>query len=246
MFIAEKRARISDNIAEQILRYAEENQIQVGEQLPSERQLARYFGVGRTSVREGLRRLEILGQVEIIPSKGVYLKEGAIGTIDKVLKLWLKRNERAIRELVELRVALETKTAHMAARRATQMQIEKMADQIEQMQFAADHDDADTFLDADNAFHDTIAEAAGNTLIRRTLASVSKEIVVYRMATAHLGKDALERSLADHRAIFEAIKARDPAAAWRSMHDHIILFPRDFHLLDQELDGDLGTVLDEG
>src|SRR5690606_16254613 len=115
MFIAEKRARISDNIAEQILRYAEENQIQVGEQLPSERQLARYFGVGRTSVREGLRRLEILGQVEIIPSKGVYLKEGAIGTIDKVLKLWLKRNERAIRELVELRVALETKTAHMAA-----------------------------------------------------------------------------------------------------------------------------------
>ncbi len=85
MFAPVRRGRLSDDAADQIRNRVAEWGLKPGDRLPPERELAARLGVGRTSVREGLRTLELSGFIDVIPSKGVYLKEDAGGQIDRLV-----------------------------------------------------------------------------------------------------------------------------------------------------------------
>lgn len=234
MFIAPKRSRLSDDIAQQLIAYVEEQQLQPGSRLPSERELTSRFKVGRTSIREGLRRLEILNLVEVIPGKGTFLKEGVGAPVEKLLRLWMENNRGALKELIELREALETQAAFYAAQRRSESQLQAMDREIASMRLATDAVAVDDFVNSDTAFHNTIAIASQNSLLQKTLASISEETFSYRVATASLGVEALERSLADHQTIFDSIRDRNAEGAREAMRSHIIRFPQVFRILSVE------------
>lgn len=232
VLFATKRSRLSDHAAERIRLLIEEQGIAPGSRLPSERELSRQLGVGRTSVREGLRTLEMIGLIETVPSKGVYLREGTAGPLDKLITSWLSIHKGTVHDLIELREAVETQAACLAANRAAPPLIASMEQAVIAMRWAKDAEDAERFVDADTAFHDAVAEASGNALLRRALASIAREIVTFRMATALLGQTVLERSLADHERVLSAIKARDASAAGAAMREHIVRTPHDLHVAD--------------
>jgi GntR family transcriptional repressor for pyruvate dehydrogenase complex len=227
-----RRTRLADDVVEQLRQRVAEQGLRPGDRLPSERELARQLGIGRTSLREGLRVLELIGFLEIRPGRGVYLKEGAAAPLGRLIRTWISSQRGTIQELIELREATETKAAALAAERASAADIATLAQVVEQLRAATEANDAAGFVQADTQFHDLIALASGNRLLRRALASIAEETVLYRTATAHLGHAALARSLADHEEIFRAIAAHNPPAAGLAMQQHIVRFPTDFQLLD--------------
>lgn len=225
MLVAARRGRVSDDASERIRLLVEETGLRPGDRLPAERELAARLGVGRTSVREGLRMLELIGYVEVVPSKGVFLKEGAAGPFDGLVRSWLTAHQGSLRELVELREALETQAAALAAERRTDDDRWAVRRALARQREAAAVEDPDAFVAADNAFHDAIARATGNTLLRRTLASVGREVEVYKLTTARLGPEARERALADHERIATALEAADVEGARQAMRRHIVETP---------------------
>lgn len=237
MFLGATRGRLSDDAARHVRRLIDERGLRPGDRLPAERDLARQLGVGRTSLREGLRTLEILGMIDIVPGKGMFLKEGAAAPFDRVLRRWAAEQESSMTELIELREPVETQTARLAAERATDNDVAALERTIDGMRQAIDAGNVQSFVDADCAFHDAIARASGNTLLRRVLNSIERETLTFRFATASIGHWIQERTLAEHRAIWNSIRQRDSAAARRAMREHILVWTRAHHAALRESSG---------
>jgi DNA-binding FadR family transcriptional regulator len=195
-----------------------------GDRLPSERELARHLGVGRTSVREGLRSLELLGLLEVVPGKGIYLRCGAGEPFERAVRDWLAAHEGTLRELVELREAVETQAARLAARRASASDLAALERALGRMADATEAGDVEAFVASDTAFHDAVACASGNGLVRRSLASIARETIAFRTATASVGRWVMERTHAEHEAVYRAIAAADVGAASNAMREHILVW----------------------
>lgn len=221
MYVATKRARISDDAAERLRELVEEWGLKPGDRLPPERELAARLGVGRTSVREGLRALELVGFVDVIPSKGVYLKEDAGGRLERRLRAWLTADRGGTRDLIELREALEGQAAALAAARATPVDLATIERQLNAMRAALDDADLEPFVIAEAAFHDAIARASRNGLLRRSLGAIAEEVAAQTLAVAQISADARQRAVAEHAAIVGALRDRDQASASAAMRDHI-------------------------
>jgi len=227
-----RRSRLSEDAAQRVYELVEDLRLQPGDRLPSERDLSRQLCIARTSLREGLRTLELMGVIRVKPGKGIFLTGDAAAPLDRLIHSWLSAHASRVKELVELREALEVQAASLAASRAEANDVAAMEHQIIAMRLARDAADPERYVTADTEFHDTIARASRNRLLRRSLASIAGETLTYRMATARLGAHALDRSLHDHEAIFGAIRAADPVSAAEAMRAHIVRFPLDFNLLD--------------
>lgn len=229
--VAARRVRVSDDVADRILRLVDDRGLLPGDRLPAERDLAAQLGVARTSVREGLRALELIGLVEIRPSRGVFLKVGPGATLDLVIRSWIASHQGSVTELIELREALETQAAALAALRAGPLDIHAIERTLE-LQRAAMHSlDIELFVRGDNAFHDAVAVASGNGLLRHTLASIAHDIDIYKTTTARLGPAAREHAVTDHATIADAIRAGNENAARSAMRRHIVETPRDIGVL---------------
>lgn len=229
-----RRARISDDAADQVRRLAEDRGLRPGDRIPPERELAQLLGVGRTSIREGLRVLEIIGFVEIVPSKGVFLKADASAPLAKLIHGWLWTHRGSVQELIELREALETQAASLAAQRRTDDDLDVLAEALLGMRGVLDLEDGERFVAADDDFHDAIARAGRNPLVRRALSSINQEVQAYKLTTARLGRWYRERAVDDHERVLAALQASDPERAAAAMRQHIVQTPHDFHLLDEQ------------
>ena len=162
-----KRSTLSDDLTERLMRVIQSEAYQPGDRLPPIMEMARRFGVGHPSLREALRRLEVLGIVEIKHGSGVYIKHDRdvllvtnpmfSGAVSKKLML----------DLIEARMPIEVKTVGLAALHATDAHLGQLAHLIEKAEANMDNDAA---LNSTNlAFHRKIAEASGNTVLAQLL-----------------------------------------------------------------------------
>ncbi len=232
MFVPNRRGRLSDDAAEQIRKRVDEWGLKPGDRLPPERELAARLGVGRTSIREGLRTLELIGFVDVIPSKGVFLKEDPGGKLDRTLSAWLTADRGGQLDLIELRAALEGQAVALAAHRATPVELATVERGIPAMRSAIEGDDRAALVTIDAAFHDAIARASRNALIRRVLTTLGGEIGAQVQAQVETGPsgEVGVRMLAEHEGIVAAMKARDAVAARAVMERHITQVTRDLGL----------------
>jgi GntR family transcriptional repressor for pyruvate dehydrogenase complex len=234
MFVPNRRGRLSDDAAEQIRERVEEWGLKPGDRLPPERELATRLGVGRTSVREGLRSLELSGFVDVIPSKGVFLKAGPGEKLDRALTTWLTADRGGQLELIELRAALEGQAVALAAERATPVELATIERGLPALRAAIEAGDLKTIVAADAAFHDAIARASRNSLLRRVLTAIGSDIAAQVRAQAESGLNggAKTRTLTDHEQIVAAMRARDAVAARTAMEGHIAHTARDLGLAE--------------
>jgi GntR family transcriptional repressor for pyruvate dehydrogenase complex len=189
-----------------------------------------------------------MGVIEIRPGRGSFVTGDLESPLDSLISSWMSVHGGRLREVIELREAVETQAARLAAVRAPAGDVATMERAIATMRLATAVDDVEGYVEADTTFHDAVAQASGNRLLRRALNSIAREIRSYRLAVGRLlGRPALERSLADHEAIVRAIEARDALAAWHAMRQHIMAVPRDLKLIGGIADGPaLGLPLEDG
>jgi GntR family transcriptional repressor for pyruvate dehydrogenase complex len=217
-----QRATVSDAIVDQLRGLITNGTLKPGDRLPSERELCKRFGVGRTSVREALKPLITMGILEGRGGSGTFVAAES-GQFQKPLQWGLLGDLQSQDDLVETRHMLETNAAHWAALRAT---AENLAAIEATVQGMADYlDDLAKFQEFDANFHFEIARAAQNKMLYRLVNVIRGQIQTWigeRLALSPDRVDILSRtSLEQHREILAAIRSGDGDVAWRAMDHHI-------------------------
>jgi GntR family transcriptional regulator, hexuronate regulon transcriptional repressor len=209
--------RLYEQIAERLSKAIDRGDYAPGKRLPPERDLAVQFEVGRPTIREALIALEIAGYIDIRTGSGVYVQEPS-----------KRRNKSPIAldigpfELIEARVLFEGEAAALAASLISDEELEG----LEAALVAMDEEDRLNIVGeiADREFHVRIAKATRNTAIVYVVESLWDARSASPMVARMLEKvrDAGVRPrIEEHRAVFNALKARDSAAARGAMRDHL-------------------------
>ena len=213
-----KSTRIYEEIVRQVRGLITEGRLKSGDQLPAERDLAAQFKVSRTSVREALRTLESMGLIAIRPGEGTFVREVSVESLIEPLAQVILSQREAVGELFEARRLLEPAIAGLAARRATQDDIQEMERILEDQ--AKEVAAGLTGLTQDAAFHSSIAMSVRNRAITRIVNALMDLLTQSREESLQTpGRPT--RSHQDHRRILDAIRRRDETGAYVAMLDHL-------------------------
>jgi GntR family transcriptional repressor for pyruvate dehydrogenase complex len=216
-----KTKKIYEEIVEQLKGMISRGDLQPGNKLPAERDMAESLGVSRASVREALTALETMGILDIRPGEGTFVKRTSDSKTFEPLTLLLgfERNPEA--QMMEVRRILETESAALAAVRSTTEDLQKIEASLLVMKTAKSVQEA---VEADLRFHYSIAEATKNTVLLRIMNTVSDLMHhTFRQAREDLyaNPNLGPRIISEHDAINKAIQERKPDEAWAKMLEHI-------------------------
>lgn len=213
-----QKISISEEIAKQIMDLISRGELRPGDHLPSERELCKDFGASRSSLREALRCLSIVGVLNARVGEGTSVAEDGEKFLRKIIEWRLITEKHDIENLLEVRIALEGVSVANTARQATAEQIEGLRKLIHKMQSVLE--DEKSFAALDLEFHIAIANASGNTLVSDLIELVRSQLVK-ALHKVLVVPHALPLTYKEHRAIFEAIERHDPNAAREAMQAHL-------------------------
>jgi len=213
-----RRGLLTEHIARQLEQRIRTGEWAVGAKLPSERELAVQFGASRNVIREVLRRLEATDLIEVAPGRGSFVTEQSSAHARGYDALY--RTERpTVRQLIEARIPLEVEIAGLATERATDEQLEAIVRALDRVESAGDVVDK---AREDLRFHDTIAAACGNPVLRIMLSSIGG-MMFEMMLRSNSDPRIAEPGVPHHPEIVEAIQARDVDLARERMREHLAL-----------------------
>ncbi len=199
--------RAADTAYEAIRQLIVSGELSPGDRLPEE-DLAVRVGVSRTPVREALRRLASEGVVEFVPNRGAHVSS------------WSRRD---LQEIFDLRAVLEGFAARLAARNASEADLEVLDDLATRMEGLAENptpEHRDQIAELNTQFHGHLVEIAGNRLLAQQVAGLVQLPLVHR--TFHdYDETELHRSMAHHRELLTALRHRDVNWAGTVMRSHI-------------------------
>ena len=191
-----------------------------GTRLPREGDLAKQFGLSRNSLREAVRALSVARVLEVRQGDGTYVSSLDPGELlEPTLAATDLIRGRTVLELFEVRRMLEPEAAAVAALRADTEVLTALRRELDRMVEAGDR--VDELLEADTAFHDVIAGALGNGVLRALLRSLSTSTMRARLWHGLADRDALHAARDEHARIYEAIAAKDADLARAATLVHI-------------------------
>jgi GntR family transcriptional repressor for pyruvate dehydrogenase complex len=227
---------VKERVAGQLRSLIEAGSLQAGEQLPSERELAEQLGVSRSTVREAVQFLGAMGLVEIRHGSGTFVRpKGDRDQLPSEWLRWTQRHQGQVHELLEVRRGLEAVAAELAAERADDLSDIEAA--LADMEAAIEGPDVPGLVEADLAFHTALAAVTGNTALQQLTESLGRELLRERGAIWN-ERGRPERSLSEHRRIYEAVRAGDAIGARAAVVDHL-------HSVEQDVDVLVAQTPDE-
>jgi DNA-binding FadR family transcriptional regulator len=210
---------VTDEAIEQIKGMIVSGELAPGDRLPREADLAERLGLSRNSLREAVRALTLVRILDVRQGDGTYVTTLAPDVLlDAVSFVIDLHQDRSVLDLLEVRRILEAATAARAAR-------EIGADGLAELERLLDESAAcetiEDLVENDLAFHRTIGAGSGNPVLASLLESLSSRTSRARIWRGITQGGVLERTRAEHRAIYEAIAARRPELAEAAMTVHV-------------------------
>jgi GntR family transcriptional regulator, transcriptional repressor for pyruvate dehydrogenase complex len=212
-----RRNKVYEEVAKQIERLILKK-LKPGDKLPSERELAEMLQVSRSSIRDAIRSLELMGRVEPRQGAGTVVREISAESLVNPFANALKRRQELVSELLDFRKMLEPPLAARAASRASTEEISEMEEILLRQEEKQGHGDAAIAEDAE--FHYNVALASGNSVVLKVLDILMDLLRETRERSLQV-EGRPQKSLAGHRRIVAAIKRHDAEGAKAAMRRHI-------------------------
>lgn len=192
--------------------------LQPGDRLPPERDLAEQLQVSRSSLREATRSLELQGVVAIRPGAGTFVCDPGVVPLNDALVAYLTNGSDALFDVFEMRHILEPQIAALAARRCTADDIQQMEDLLEAQRLEIER--GESGARGDTAFHFAIAEVSQNSALVKVVTAVS-DILGQSREDPFQTPGRPNRSLSSHRYILDMLRIGDSEGAREAMEHHI-------------------------
>ena len=221
LFTPVSTGRVSADIVEQIKRAIHERRLTPGDQLPSERELTKQLGVSRVSVRDALRMLEAYGLIEVRVGArgGAFVTAPAPNLVGEGMAHMLLLAAVAPSEVTELRLIFELAVLPLACERRTDDDLEELAAICDRAEATLQAGAYDVTLSAE--FHTRLAKATHNTAIALFAESFQGPLLASLRQAQRVAPEMGKAGLLEHRAIVDAIRARDAEAARTIMSEHL-------------------------
>ncbi|MEJ5053351.1 FadR/GntR family transcriptional regulator [Sphingobacterium sp. MYb382] len=207
-----RKVSLADRIANLLRGEIEEGKYEVGQKLPTEPEMVRIYGVGRSTVREAIRALANIGLLSVQQGSGTYVERQSVSEESMEHRM----GRANIRELNEVREILELKIAEKAALNRTDVDLEHMEKYLEQRKFFAQSGDLTNCIEADINFHLAIAKASHNEMLYDMYRAVSAHMKKWFQRN-HKDTAPLVESHERHVVLFKCIEAGDALNAWKAI-----------------------------
>lgn len=230
MFTPVKNTKVYEQVIEQIKYMIVSGELKKGDRLPPERELVERLQVSRTSVREALRALQIIGLVECRQGGGNFIRERFEDNLIEPLSLMFTLQNSRNAEILELRRVLEVETASLAAKNISEDELKALGDIISKMKSQPDENDN---VVLDKEFHYIIAGASRNNLIVSILTAVSSlmDSFIKEAREAIINRDENKETLLEHHEmIYEALADHDVKKAGKVMEEHMNMIIKNMDL----------------
>ena len=219
--------RLYRQIAEQLRQLMVSGEFAPGSRLPAERDLALQLGVSRPSVREALIALEVEGMIEVRTGSGIYVQQAAPNFARNGMALGADLDADTPAnwgplEVMSARILVEAEVAALAAAHAQKSHIKAIRAGLKQMQREAAHDEVPR--QGDEAFHQAIAQACGNSVLLDTVQrywQARNGPLFERLGDYFERPESWQAAIDEHHAVMHAIEAHDPSAARKAMQKHL-------------------------
>lgn len=213
-----QRQSLVDEVAQRVRQLIQQRGLQPGVRLPSIARMARELGVAPPTLREGLRKLEMLGLVEMRHGAGVFVGRDA----DPLLvtnPFESAASRKVLLDLVEARTAMEPACAALAAQNATPAHLARMREALERAGARLDADEGGG--EPDRGFHGEIARASGNVVLHQLLDALGGAMRQEQRIVSRT-RELRARFHAEHLAILDALERRDAGLAAERMRAHLL------------------------
>jgi GntR family transcriptional repressor for pyruvate dehydrogenase complex len=215
---------LSHQTAQHIRELMKSGGLRAGDRLPSERELGERLGVSRTVVREAIQILRAEGLVRIRMGVGTFVTQSAPNILEGPMSFLRHSEAKKIKDLIQVRSVLEPAIAMLAAEHASQAHISRMEDAIADMDLYLT--DGYRYIERDNHFHITLAEASHNSVYLLLINSIVDLLQENRQLAISV-PGAAKRANSFHRRILDAVRAREPKKASAAMEGHMEQMARD-------------------
>jgi GntR family transcriptional repressor for pyruvate dehydrogenase complex len=213
---AKTRVSAVDAIVENFRAMIESGALQVGDDLPTERDMAERLGVSRNTFREAIKRLEAYGIVETRQKQGARIVNHSVDAMISILSFRLGADEGTFRDVQHFRGILETGLIPDIIARVTAADVEALTEINERL---ATPRAVVTLAEIDLAFHERLLSIAGNDTALKVYDVLSG--VILQIMTLGKAQTGSELALASHRGIIAALAARDETALRERLSDHM-------------------------
>lgn len=221
---------LSQLVLDSIQNSIRDGEFKPGELLPSEREMAERYGVGKSSIREAIKMLQVLGVVESAQGKGTYLKESIGPQILRPLLLDMMLQRSSAEELYELRLMFEQAYMPLAAAKATEDKkaaARRALDEYRELQLSHKSEAGE----ADRAFHSIMLEATGNQFI------IKMGKLIMELCRSYISKssEVLDNTVMEnHEKLLRIFCTGDTEGLEEAVKKSLLVFR---HTLDAEIDG---------
>ena len=228
---SEKKGNISQLVNRLTMYFADEileGRLKRGDQIESDRELAKKLNVGRSAVREALKVLDVLGMIDIRLGQGTYITSRETNFFSVPLSWSLFLDGAQVKSILQVRGALELRAVQLAAQCEDKNKLDKLTDIYYRMQktFQESKDSDDLqharqeTLDADIEFHTCIAECSGNPIILSMLTTI-RNFLKRVSGTGMVDAEQLQAVVEEHQKLYGAIISGNVEAATKTMMKHL-------------------------
>lgn len=207
-----KKMRISTMIVEAIEEMIQTENMQPGDKLPSENQLAQRLEVSRTSVREAIRMLELQGRVIVHQGKGIFLAKAVTG--------WFDNHKESIEALFDIRILVESQAAMSAASGISDAQLKELEQIHNEYQEAIKTQDIDKAIQLDKTFHQKITKASGNETLQQIMETIVSKLSKGWICSLQV-PERHTPTIKEHENILKALRSRKKDEASLKIKEHL-------------------------
>jgi GntR family transcriptional repressor for pyruvate dehydrogenase complex len=219
--MAQSRTSTAQWLGEQMLERIQSGQWAVGSSIPSERSLMEEFDVSRISIRESLSTLRALGVLDVGHGRCAVVKKIDVSALGRLFPLIISmEGQQSFHQIFEVRLALESETAYLAAHRRSEQDLQRLTELHQQFCEQVSQHQPES-LDTDLEFHIQIATAAKNPLFPLLLKALAG-YVKFSQRESCLGDSVrVQRAIQAHESILESIRWQDAERARVEMEAHL-------------------------